>query len=76
MCIITSFFAFPANCHNIYNTVIPCPLNTVATAVVLKKNKKPVFASVNFFRVFIPEQMVILVSIRSPQLPCKHLLTF
>ena len=76
MCIITSFFAFPANCHNIYNTVIPCPLNTVATAVVLKKNKKPVFACVNFFRVFIPEQMVILVSIRSPQLPCKHLLNF
>ena len=38
MCIIiTSFFAFPANCHNIYNTVIPCPLNTVATVVVLKK---------------------------------------
>ena len=39
MCIITSFFAFPANCHNIYNTVIPCPLNTVATVVVLKKKK-------------------------------------
>ena len=77
MCIIiTSFFVFPAHCHNIYNTVIPCPLNTVVTVLVLKKKKRPVFACVNFFRVFIAEQMVILVSIRSPQLPCKHFLTF
>ena len=50
MCIIiTSFFAFPANCHNIYNTVIPCPLNTVATVVVLKKKKKASFCLCKFF---------------------------
>ena len=74
MCIITSFFAFPANSHNIYSTVIHCPLNTVTTAVVLKKNKTPAFACVIFFKAFISEQMVILVSIRSPQFPCNHFL--
>ena len=71
-----NFGAFLATCHNIYNTSIPYPLNTVATVGMRKKNVNEVFACVNVFRVFIPEQMVKLVSNRPPQPPWKHLLTF
>ena len=71
-----NFGAFSATCHNIYNTSIPYPLNTVATVGMRKKNVNEVFACVNVFRVFIPEQMVKLVSNRLPQPPWKPFLTF
>ena len=78
MCIITSFLERSQQpvTNNIYSTYTPYPLNTLPTVVVRKKNEKPVFACVNVFRIFVPEQVVTLVSSRPPQLSYKHLLTF